>query len=179
MWSGERWRAVAKAIWSRFGEVEATDRAAALTYYAVLSLFPAMLVVVALLALLGEYPRTYESIISTLRDAAPGPAVDAIDSGLKGALRNRSSEAGPLLAVGLLLAFFSASSAMGTAMRSLEAINRAEHGRSFFPNLGVWLGLTALVAVLIVVAFLSVVVAGPLFGSIADAAGFPDVVKTL
>jgi membrane protein len=179
MWSGSRWREMVKAIWGRFGEVEVTDRAAALTYYAILSLFPAMLVVVALLALLGEYPRTYESIISTLRDAAPGPAVDAIDSGLKGALRNRSGEAGPLLVVGLLLAFYSASGAMGTAMRSLEAINRAEHGRSFFPNLGVRLGLTALVALLILIAFLSVVIAGPLFGTIADAAGFPGVVKGL
>jgi membrane protein len=179
MSSGSRWREVAKGIWKRFGEVQVTDRAAALTYYAILSLFPAMLVLVALLALLGEYPRTYESIITTLRDAAPGPAVDAIDSGLKGALKNRSGEAGPLLAVGLLLALYSASGAMGTAMRSLEAINRAEHGRSFFPNLGVRLGLTAAVAVLVLVAFLSVVVAGPLFGSIADAAGFPDVIKGL
>jgi uncharacterized BrkB/YihY/UPF0761 family membrane protein len=52
MWSGSRWREMVKAIWGRFGEVEVTDRAAALTYYAILSLFPAMLVVVALLALL-------------------------------------------------------------------------------------------------------------------------------
>lgn len=179
MSSGDRWRAVVKAIWERFGEVQVTDRAAALTYYAILSLFPALLVTVALLALLGEYPRTYESIVNTLRDAAPGPAVDAIDSGLKGALKNRSGEAGPLLAVGLLLALYSASGAMGTAMRSLEAINRAEHGRSFFPNLGVRLGLTALVAVLVLVAFLSIVVAGPMFGAIADATGLPSVVKGL
>jgi membrane protein len=169
---------MAKAIYSRFGEVQVTDRAAALTYYSILSLFPALLVVVSLLSLLGSYPETYESIVNTLRDAAPGTAVDTINSALRDALSNRSN-AGLLLIVGIVLAFYSASGAMGAAMRSLEAINHAEKGRSFLPNLGVRLGLTLLVTLLILVAFLSVVVAGPLFGSIADAAGFPSFVKGL
>jgi membrane protein len=172
------WIAMAKAIYSRFGEVQLTDRAAAQTYYSILSLFPGLLVLVSLLALLGSYPETYESIVNTLRDAAPGTAVDTINSALRDALQNRSN-AGVLLIVGIVLAFYSASGAMGAAMRSLEAINRAEKGRSFLPNLGVRLGLTLLVTLLVLVAFLSVIVAGPLFGSIADAAGFPGFVKGL
>lgn len=172
------WVAVANGIYSRFGEVQVTDRAAAQTYYSILSLFPGLLVVVALLSLLGTYPETYQSIVNTLRDAAPGTAVDTIDSGLRGALQNRSN-AGVLLIVGIVLSLYSASGAMGASMRSLEAINRAPKGRDFLPNLGVRLGLTVLVTLLVLVAFLSVVVAGPLFGSIADAAGFPGFVKGL
>jgi membrane protein len=172
----DEWIATAKAIYSRFGEVQLTDRAAAQTYYSILSLFPGLLVVVSLLALLGSYPETYNSIIATLRDAAPGSAVDAIDSALRDALRSRSN-AGVLLVVGIALAFYSASAAVGTAMRSLEAINRAPKGRSFLPNLGVRLGLTLTVTLLVLIAFLAVVVAGPLFGSIAEAAGFPAVIK--
>jgi membrane protein len=174
----DEWIAVAKAIYSRFGEVQLTDRAAALTYYGILSLFPALLVVVALIALLGEYPETYRSIVDTLRDAAPGAGVDAIDSALRNAVSNRGN-AGFLLVVGLILAFYSASGAIGAAMRSLEAINRAKGSRKFLPNLGVRLGLTALLAVLILIAFLAVVVAGPLFGSIADAAGMSGLVAGL
>src|SRR5262245_31799014 len=87
----EGWTALARAIWERFGEVQVTDRAAALTYYSVLSLFPGLLVAVALLALIGEYPETYESIIDTLRDAAPGTAVDAINSALRDSLADRGS----------------------------------------------------------------------------------------
>ena len=174
----DQWIAVAKAIYSRFGEVQVTDRAAAMTYYAILSLFPAMLVVVSLLALLGTYPDTYESIIDTLRDAAPGTAINAIDSALRDALSSRAN-AGVLLVVGLALAFYSAAGAMGAAMRSLEAINRAKGPRRFLPNLGVRLGLTALLALLVLIAFLAVVVAGPLFGSIADAAGFSGTVSSL
>jgi membrane protein len=174
----DEWIAVAKAIYSRFGEVQLTDRAAALTYYGILSLFPALLVVVALIALLGKYPETYQSIVDTLRDAAPGAGVDAIDSALRNAVSNRGN-AGFLLVVGLVLAFYSASGAIGAAMRSLEAINRVKGPRKFLPNLGVRLGLTALLAVLILIAFLAVVVAGPLFGSIADAAGMSDLVAGL
>jgi len=172
------WIAMAKAIYGRFGEVQVTDRAAALTYYSILSLFPGLLVVVSLLSLLGSYPETYQSIVNTLRDAAPGTAVDTIDSALRGALSNRSN-AGFLLIVGIALSLYSASGAMGAAMRSLEAINHAKKGRSFLPNLGVRLGLTVLVTLLVLVAFVSVVIAGPLFGSIAEAAGFPGFVKGL
>jgi membrane protein len=172
------WWAMAKGIYGRFGEVQVTDRAAAQTYYSILSLFPALLVLVSLLALLGSYPDTYRSIIETLRDAAPGTAVDTIDSALRDALQSRAN-AGLLLVVGIALALYSASGAMGVAMRSLEAINRAESGRGFLPNLGVRLGLTVLVALLVLIAFLAVVVAGPLFGAIAEAAGFPDVIKGL
>jgi membrane protein len=177
--SGRReWIAMAKAIYSRFGEVQVTDRAAAQTYYSILSLFPGLLVLVSLLSLLGSYPETYQSIVDTLRHAAPGTAVDTIDSALRGALSNRSN-AGLLLVVGVVLSFYSASGAVGASMRSLEAINRAPKGRPFLPNLGVRLGLTLVVTLLVLVAFLSVVVAGPLFGSIADAAGFPGFVKGL
>src|SRR4051812_34923897 len=106
----DQWLAVAKAIYSRFGEVQITDRAAALTYYSILSLFPALLVVVALTALFGQYPGTYHSIVDTLRDAAPGTAVDTIDSALRDSLSNRGN-AGVLLLVGLVLALYSASGA--------------------------------------------------------------------
>jgi membrane protein len=174
----DQWIAIAKAIYGRFGEVQVTDRAAAMTYYSVLSVFPALLVVVSLLTLLGSYPETYQSIVNTLHDAAPGPAVDAIDSALRNSLSSRG-DAGVVLVVGLVLAFYSASGATGAAMRSLEAINRAKRGRDFLPNLGVRLGLTALLAVLVLIAFLAVVVAGPLFGSIADAAGFSGLAATL
>src|SRR3954466_2180698 len=108
------WIAMAKGIYSRFGEVQLTDRAAAQTYYSILSLFPGLLVVVALISLLGNYPQTYESIVNTLRDPAPGAPVDTINSSLRDAVANRGN-AGVLLLVGVLLALYSASGAMGAA----------------------------------------------------------------
>jgi len=174
----EEWIAVVKAIYNRFGDVQVTDRAAAMTYYSILSVFPALLVVVSLLTLLGSYPETYQSIVDTLRQAAPGPAVDSIDSALRNSLSSRGN-ATVVLLIGLVLAFYSATGATGAAMRALESINRAKRGRDFLSNLGVRIGLTALLAVLVLIAFLAVVVAGPLFGSIAEAAGFSTLMSTL
>src|SRR3954451_5034442 len=108
----QEWIAMAKAIYGRFGEVEVTDRAAALTYYSVLALFPGLLVVVSLLALFGQYPQTYESIVNTLRDAAPGTAVDTINSALRDARSNRG-HAGYLLSVGLVRSLSSAAGPVG------------------------------------------------------------------
>src|SRR4051794_41955560 len=92
----EEWIAVVKAIYNRFGDVQVTDRAAAMTYYSILSVFPALLVVVSLLTLLGSYPETYQSIVDTLRQAAPRPAVGSIDSPVRNSLPSRSQAAGRL-----------------------------------------------------------------------------------
>ena len=165
-----QWLAVIDSMRRRFSEIAITDHAAALTYYGLLSLFPALLVGVALLALFGQYPETYRSIVDTLRDAAPGTAVETVNSALRDALRSRG-DAGALLGLGLVISLYSGSGAMGAAIRSLEAINEVESGRSFFSGMAVRLGLTVAVMLLFLVAFLAVVVAGPLFGAIADAAG--------
>jgi membrane protein len=165
----EQWKAVAGAVYSRFGDVGITDRAATLAYYGFLSLFPALIVAVALLALFGSYPGTYNSIIDTLQKAAPGPAVDTIDSGLRNVLQN-SGSAGRLLGIGLIAALVSATGATGAAIRSLDAINERS-GRGIVRSRVAQLLLTLALMALLLLAFTALLVAGPLFSSIADAAG--------
>jgi membrane protein len=167
--SWEEWKAVARGVYSRFSEIEITDRAATLTYYGFLSLFPALIVAVALLAIFGNYPATYESIIDTLREAAPGPAVDTIDSALRNVLQN-SGSASQLLGIGLIVALVSASGATGAAIRSLQVINEQE-GRGIVGSRVAQLLLTLTLMALLLLAFTALLVAGPLFSSIADAAG--------
>src|SRR5918996_1460048 len=126
--SRHQWLAVARAAATRFGELQLTDRAATLTYYGFLSLFPGLIVAVALLALLGSFPETYESIIDTLREAAPKTAVDTIDSALRDVLQNDGG-AGGLLGAGLVVSLFAATGATGAAIRALEAIERRSESR--------------------------------------------------
>lgn len=163
------WIAVVKGAYSRFGEVQLTDRAAALAYYGFLSLFPALLVAVAALALLGSYPETYNAIIDTLRDAAPGTAVDTIDSALRDALRARSP--GSLLGIGVIVAFITASGAVGASIRALEAINETSESAHFVRSNLTRLWLTLALMALFLIVFASLVLAGPIFNGIADAAG--------
>lgn len=165
----DQWKAVAGAVYSRFGEIQITDRAATLAYYGFLSLFPALIVAVALLALIGSYPDTYNSIIDTLREAAPGPAVDTIDSGLRDVLRN-SGSAGRLLGIGLVAALVSATGATAAAIRSLDVIN-GQSGRGMVRSRVAQLLITLAMMALLFLAFSALLLAGPLFSSIADAAG--------
>jgi membrane protein len=172
-----QWKAVAGAVYSRFEEVQITDRAATLAYYGFLSLFPALIVAVALLALVGSYPDTYNSIIDTLREAAPGPAVDTIDSGLRDVLQN-SGNAGRLLGIGLIAALVSATGATGAAIRSLDVIN-GRSGRGIVRSRVAQLLLTLALMALLFLAFSALLLAGPLFSSIADAAGLEASSRTL
>lgn len=173
----QEWKKVGKGAYSRFGEVGLTDRAAALAYYGFLSLFPALIVAVALLALFGSYPETYRSIMDTLRDAAPGEAVNTVDSALRNVLRGRGAEG--LLGLGLVFSFITASGAVGASIRALEAINQTRESASFVRSNLTRIWLTLALMGLLGVALVALLIAGPLFGSISEAAGLGDTGRTV
>jgi len=175
--SRDQWEAAARAAVARFGEVQLTDRAATLAYYGFLSLFPALIVAVALLALLGSYPETYDDIIDTLREAAPGTAVDTIDSALRDVLQSRG--AGSLLGVGLVFALITASGAVGAGIRALEAINGTRKSATFVRSNLTRIWLTLALMALFLVASASLLIAGPIFGSISESAGLGDTGRRL
>lgn len=168
----KQWEQVARGVFSRFGEIDLTDRAAALAYYGFLSLFPALIVVIAALALFGSYPETYNSIIETLRHAGPGTAVDTIDSALRKVLRGNGASG--LFGIGLLFALIAASGAIGAAIRALEVINGTRSKATFVRSNLTRLWLTIVLMALMLVAFTALLLAGPIFGSIADSAGIGD-----
>src|SRR3954465_10317896 len=93
------WRVVRRTAGS-FYDDQMTHHAAALTYYALMSLFPAMLLGISLLGLLGQYPQTYNSVVSYLRDVVPPDTLNAIDHSLRSAIRHKgNATAGLVLAV--------------------------------------------------------------------------------
>jgi hypothetical protein len=92
--------AILKRAAKRFQEDELSDRAAALTYFAVLALFPALIVMVALLGLLGEYPRTSNALLEIVGKISPGSAVDTFRGPITGVVRAKGG-AGALFGVGL------------------------------------------------------------------------------
>lgn len=165
-----------RGVAERVSEHGLTDRAAALSYYGFLSLFPALIVAVALIGLLGNYPETYESIRSTLQDAAPGDAVDTIDGALDDALRSRRT-AGSLLGVGLALSLYSASSGTGAALRAVSALYGTGERQPFWRGHLNRLTLTIEVGLMLLLAFTAILVAGPIFSSIADEAGLDESVE--
>src|SRR5919206_3700318 len=88
-----RARAVVMRTLRSFYDDQMTHHAAALTYYGLMSLFPALLLGVSLLGLVGQYPQTYDAIIGYLRDVAPRAVVVPLDSSLRTALRSKDTAA--------------------------------------------------------------------------------------
>src|SRR4051812_36276435 len=107
-----------------------TQHAAALTYYALMSLFPALLLGVSLLGLLGQYPQTYNSVISYLRDVVPGDTLNAIDHSLRNAIKHKSNATTGLI-IGLVTALYGTTGVLEAARRALNVAFGVEHGRSF------------------------------------------------
>lgn len=150
------WWAVLKRTVKEFDDDNLTDWAAALTYYAVLSLFPGLLLLTALLGLLG--PDAVQSIVDSLDALGPGEAKDTV----AGALENlrKSQASGVLAIVGLVTALWSASGYVGAFMRASNSIYDVEEGRPFWKVIPLRLGLTVGVVVLLALTALGVTLTG-------------------
>src|SRR4029077_10978071 len=99
---------VAKGSVVSFYDDQGTHHAAALTYYALMSLFPTLLLAVSLLGLLGEFPTTYDSIIGHLRGVVPAAILAPLDAALRAALKSKGTAALALL-VAILTALYGAT----------------------------------------------------------------------
>ncbi|WP_342670625.1 YihY/virulence factor BrkB family protein [Lentzea jiangxiensis] len=150
-----------------FDDDNLTDWAAALTYYAVLSLFPGILLLVSLLGLLG--PGATQTIVDSLDALGPGEAKDFI----AGAIENlQNSEASGLLAVvGLVTALWSASGYVGAFMRAANSIYDVEEGRPFWKVIPLRLALTVGVVVLLALVALGVTLTGGVAEWLGDLLG--------
>src|SRR5215210_3977778 len=108
------WFGVLKRTVTEFKEDNLTDWAAALTYYGVLAVFPALIVLVSVLGLIG--PSATQPLVDNLGKVAPGPAQDIFTSAIKN-LQGSRGAAGFVFIVGLLAALWSASGYVAAFMR--------------------------------------------------------------
>ena len=166
--SKQSWGAVLKRTWREFKEDDLTDWAAALTYYAILSLFPGLLVLVSILGLIGA--SAIQPLIDNLGGVAPGPAKDIVTSVLTG-LQNNSGAAGIGAIVGVAVALWSASNYVGAFMRASNAIYEVQEGRPFWKIRPLQLAVTLVMTLLLAACALAVVVTGPLAERVGDVVG--------
>ena len=113
-----------------FYDDQMTQHAAALTYYSLMSLFPAALLAISLLGLVGEYPETYNAIIGYLKTVAPDSAVVPLDSSLRTALQHKGTAATTLV-ISVFLAFYGTTGVLEAARRAMNVIFNVKHGRRF------------------------------------------------
>jgi len=109
---------------------QGTHHAAALTYYALMSLFPTLLLAVSLLGLLGEFPGTYEAIVGHLRGVVPATTLAPLDTAVRAALKSKGTAAAGLV-IAIVTALYGATGYLEAARRALNVVFRALRGRSF------------------------------------------------
>ncbi|HEV7806357.1 MAG TPA: YihY/virulence factor BrkB family protein [Solirubrobacteraceae bacterium] len=122
--------AIIKRTLVSFYDDQMTQHAAAMTYYGLMSLFPAVLLGLSLLGLLGEYPRTYDAIIGYLRRVAPPSVIVPLDSSLRSALRSQGT-ATTTLAISVVVALYGTTGVLESARRALNVVFEVDGGRRF------------------------------------------------
>ncbi|MFE5488909.1 YihY/virulence factor BrkB family protein [Streptomyces virginiae] len=170
------WKAVLRGTLKEFKDDELADRAAALTYYGVLALFPALLVLVSLLGIAGK--SVTEQVLANLQKLTPGSARDVITNAVQ-QLQGNAGIGSLVAIVGLAIAIWSASGYVAAFIRTANAVYDMPEGRPVWKVLPLRLVLTVTLMILAVVSALIVVFTGGLARHAGDALGIGDTALTV
>lgn len=162
------WWAVLRRTGKEFVDDDLPDRAAALTYYGVLALFPALLVLVSLLGVAGE--KATHKVLDSLGRLTPGPVRDLLDNAVR-QLQGSAGASGVIAVVSLLVALWSASGYVGAFIRTANAVYDTKEGRPVWKLMPLRLALTVTLMVLLAASATIVVFTGPLARRAGNAIG--------
>jgi membrane protein len=161
----------------RYKQDNLTDWAAALTYYSTLSLFPALLVLVALVGLFGQYPETTNTLLRIVRQIGPASAVQTFKGPIEGVVKNKGG-AGALFGIGLAAALWSASGYVGAFMRASNRIYEV-HERRFWKQRPLQLGITLVMVLGLAIIAMAIVLTGPLAEAVGRVLGLSSLTVTV
>jgi membrane protein len=167
--SKRSWTFVARKTAREFSDDECTDLAAALTYYAVLALFPAVIALTSLLGLVGEGTSSVKTLLDIVSKVGGGSMVDTVRDPLLEISRSRG--AGLAFVLGLAGALWSASGYVGAFGRAMNRVYEVREGRPIWKLRPVMLLLTLVLVVLAAAVLLALVVTGPVADAVGDALG--------
>jgi membrane protein len=171
------WSYAVKQAWAEFRRDECTDLAAALTYYAILSMFPALLAMVALLGIVGQDASTTDTLLELVERVGQQDAVDQLRQPIT--QMTESDAAGLAFVVGVAGAVWSASGYVGAFGRAMNRIYEVDEGRPFWKLRPLNLVITILTLLLASVVLLGLVVTGPFAQELGDTLGLGDTAVTL
>jgi membrane protein len=160
-----------------FQQDQCTDLAAALTYYAVLSLFPALLVLVSLLGVFGQGRKTIDSVLETASGVVPSDAMNLLRPTIEQLVQSPS--AGIALITGVLGALWSASGYVGAFGRAMNRIYEIDEGRPVWKLRPLQLLLTLGGLVLAAATALMLAISGPVARAVGNAIGAGSVAVTV
>ncbi|MCK0520285.1 YihY/virulence factor BrkB family protein [Williamsia sp. DF01-3] len=160
-----------------FSRDQCTDIAAALTYYSVLSLFPALLALVSLLGVFGQGQKTTDAVLKMVDDLGPSSAVDTLRGPVEQLVAAPS--AGFALVLGLVGALWSASGYVGAFGRAMNRMYEIDEGRPIWKLRPIMLLVTLIALIMAAAVAFMLAVSGPVAKSIGDAIGLGDSALTI
>src|SRR5918999_1580084 len=165
------WLGVLKRTGKEYSDDNLTDWAAALTYYSILSIFPALIALVSVLGLIGD--SATQPLIDNLGAVAPGPAREIFTGAIENLQRSEGA-AGVLFIVGLAGALWSASGYVAAFMRASNSIYDVEEGRPIWKTAPVRLGVTIVLLLLLAISGTAVTLTGGLAEEVGKVVGVGD-----
>jgi membrane protein len=162
--------ATVKRTFTEFSEDNMTDWAAALTYYGLLSLFPALIALVSIIGLVADPATVTKNVTQIVTQLGPKSAADTFAGPIKSITANKSA-AGILLVISLLAALWSASGYVGAFMRAANIIYETPEGRPIWKLRPLQVLVTLVMILLMAVVALALVLSGPLVKIVADPLG--------
>jgi membrane protein len=167
-----------KRTFTEFQEDNLSDWAAALTYYGLLALFPALIALVAIVGLFGDPQTTTSNVTKIVTSIGPKSAAQTFSEPIKTITSNRSG-AGIAFVLGLAAALWSASGYVGAFMRASNVIYETPEGRPFWKLRPLQMLVTLVMVILVAVLALSLVLTGPIVSAVGDAIGVGSTAQTV
>jgi membrane protein len=162
-----------KRTGTEFSEDNMSDWAAALTYYGLLSLFPALIALVSVLGLFGDPQTTTRQVTDIVTQIGPSSAADTFSGPIESITSNRSA-AGIMFIVGLAVALWSASGYVGAFMRAANVAWETPEGRPFFKLRPLQMLVTLAMVIMLALVALSIVLTGPIVEAVGSSIGIGD-----
>jgi len=172
------WLATLKRTAAEFVEDNLTDWAAALTYYGLLSLFPALIALVSLLGLFGDPKTTTESLTEIITSLGPQSAAETFSGPIESITKSQST-AGLALVLGLAVAVWSASAYVGAFMRASNVVYETREGRPFWKLRPLQIAVTLAMILMMALLALGLVATGPVLDAVAGPIGLSDTAVTV
>jgi len=163
--------ATLKRTFMEFKADDITVWAAALTYYSVLAIFPALIALVSIIGLVGD--SATQALIDNVGKVAPGPAKEIITTAIKN-LASSKGAAGIAFIVGLVLALNSASSYVSAFTKASNSIYDVEEGRPIWKLKPQQIGIVLVLLLLVVAITVAVAVSGPVAKEVGKVVGVGD-----
>jgi membrane protein len=162
--------ATVKRTFTEFSEDNMSDWAAALTYYGLLSMFPALIALVSIVGLVGDPATTTKAITDMVTKVGPSSAADTFAGPIKSITSNRGT-AGVLFIVGLGTALWSASAYVGAFMRAANIVYETPEGRPFWKLRPLQILVTLVMLVMLALVAVALVLTGPIVTAVAGPLG--------